>query len=197
MGADQVIALVTFVAVGVWHGAGWTFVTFGVMHAIYICTNEAWDEWKRRRRRVLRKQGRTAPEPGRPRVLAFHVVTLVAVIYANVMFRAHTVGEAAEVWRGMTALNGLGLDTLTGLDWGLAASLAISVVLVFLMPNTQQIMGRFDPAFNWREWRKVGLPPVRWTWKPDAAGLLFAGVTLFFAIMFIQRGKAIFLYFNF
>jgi len=43
----------------------------------------------------------------------------------------------------------------------------------------------------------VGHSPIRWTWKPNAAGLVFAGVTLFTAIMFIQRGKAIFLYFNF
>ena len=98
----------------------------------------------------------------------------------------------------MTALNGLGLDTVAAtLDAGLAASLLVSVVLVFLMPNTQQIMGRFDPAYNWRDWRGVARSPIRWTWKPDAAGLAFAGVTLFAAIMFIQRGKAIFLYFNF
>lgn len=189
-------AFVTFVAVGIWHGAGWTFVLFGVMHAIYICTNEAWDEWRKRRRRQLRKLGRTLAEPGPARVLLFHGVTLVAVIYANVVFRARTVADAIWVWRGMTGLNGLELGGAT-LSWGLAASLLVSVILVFLMPNTQQIMGRFDPAYNWREWRAVARSPVRWTWKPDAAGLLFAGVTLFFAIMFIQRGKAIFLYFNF
>jgi hypothetical protein len=43
----------------------------------------------------------------------------------------------------------------------------------------------------------VGKAPIQWTWKPNAAGLLFAGVTLFLGIVFIQRGKAIFLYFNF
>ena len=190
-------AFVTFVAVGIWHGAGWTFVAFGVMHAVYICTNEAWDEWRKQRRRALRKQGRTLAEPGRVRTLAFHALTLVAVIYANVMFKAHTVGDAVSVWQGMTALNGAGLDAPDLLDAGLAASLLVSVFLIFMMPNTQQIMGHFDPAFNWKEWKAVGHSPIRWTWKPNAAGLVFAGVTLFTAIMFIQRGKAIFLYFNF
>lgn len=189
-------AFVTFVAVGIWHGAGWTFVAFGVMHAVYICTNEAWGEWRRRRRRQLKKLGQTLAEPGPVRTLLFHAVTLVAVIYANVMFRAHAVGDAVLVWKGMTGLNGGALDA-GALDWGLAASLLVSVVLVFMAPNTQQIMGRFDPAYNWREWRGVATPPIQWTWKPNAAGLLFAGVTLFLAIMFIQRGKAIFLYFNF
>jgi alginate O-acetyltransferase complex protein AlgI len=190
-------AFVTFVAVGIWHGAGWTFVAFGVMHAIYICSNEAWDEWRKQRKRALRKQGKTAPEPGFARTLFFHALTLVAVIYANVMFRAHTVGDAVSVWQGMTWLNGSGFGAPGLLDGGLAASLGVSVFLIFLMPNTQQIMGRFDPAFNWREWRAVGIPPIRWTWKPNAFGLAFAGVALFLGIMFIQRGKAIFLYFNF
>ena len=191
-------AFVTFVAVGVWHGAGWTFVLFGAMHAVYICTNEAWGEWRKRRRRQLKKLGRALAESGPLRMALFHAITLVAVIYANVMFKSRTVGDAISVWKGMTALNGLGLDSVAAtLDAGLAASLLVSVVLVFLMPNTQQIMGRFDPAYNWRDWRGVARPPIRWTWKPDAAGLAFAGVTLFAAIMFIQRGKAIFLYFNF
>ncbi len=66
-----------------------------------------------------------------------------------------------------------------------------------MAPNTQQIMGRFDPAWNWRDWRDVGRAPLSWTWKPNAAGLLFAGGVLFIAIMFIQRGQAVFLYFNF
>jgi hypothetical protein len=166
------------------------------MHAIYICTNEAWGEWRKRRRRQLKKLGRSLAEPGPARTLLFHAVTLVAVIYANVMFRAHTVSDALVVWKGMTGLNGSGLDA-PALDWGLAASLVVSVFLVFMAPNTQQIMGRFDPAWNWRDWRNVARAPLSWTWKPNAAGLLFAGTALFLGVMFIQRGKAVFLYFNF
>ncbi len=190
-------AFVTFVVVGVWHGAGWTFVLFGLMHAIYICTNEAWGEWRKRRKKALRKLGKTLAEPGPARVVAFHILTLVAVIYGNVMFRAASVGEAIMVWQGMTALNGAGLELLGAFDIGLWASLTIATVIVFLAPNTQQIMAPYDPAYNWKEWKTVGVAPIRWTWKPNAAGLLFAGVTLFLAIMFIQRGKAVFLYFNF
>jgi D-alanyl-lipoteichoic acid acyltransferase DltB (MBOAT superfamily) len=195
-------AFVTFVAVGLWHGAGWTFVLFGVMHATYICINEAWLEWRKRRRRQLRKLGLTLAESGPARMALFHTITLVAVVYANVMFRSGyaggTVANAVEVWKGMTGLNGVGVGAgASTLTWGLAASLVLSVVLVFLMPNTQQIMGRFDPAYNWGEWRDVAKPPLRWTWTPNVAGLMFAAVTLLGGILFIQRGKAIFLYFNF
>jgi len=129
----------------------------------------------------------------------FHLITLLAVIYANVVFRSKSVGGVLEVWRGMSGFNGLDLGQAAGavMNWGLAASLLASVILVFFMPNTQQIMGRFDPAYNWREWKATARAPFAWTWKPDAAGLIFAGVTLFLGVMFIQRGRAIFLYFNF
>jgi hypothetical protein len=85
----------------------------------------------------------------------------------------------------------------TGLGWDTAVALALSVGLVFLAPNTQQIMSRFDPAHNWREWRDTALAPIRWTWRPSPAGIAFAGATLAIAILAIQRGRAIFLYFNF
>ena len=84
-----------------------------------------------------------------------------------------------------------------GLTSGLAALLALGVAIIFLMPNSQQIMGRFDPAWNWREWRDTARPPISWTWKPNAAGILFAGGVLFLGVCCIQRGAATFLYFNF
>jgi D-alanyl-lipoteichoic acid acyltransferase DltB (MBOAT superfamily) len=189
--------VVTFIAVGIWHGAGWTFVLFGLMHAIYLCANEAWREWLKQRRRKLRRAGKAVPVPGPARVAAAHGATLIAVIFANVVFRSASVSDAARMWSGMTGLEGLGSGAAPPLDWGLGAALAVSALLVFLAPNSQQILGRFDPAHNWAEWRDVARPPLRWTWRPDAFGLGFAGLTLFLAVMFIQRGQAIFLYFNF
>jgi D-alanyl-lipoteichoic acid acyltransferase DltB (MBOAT superfamily) len=190
---------VTFVAVGVWHGAGWTFVLFGVMHATYIIINEAWRDWQGRRRRRLRRAGKPAPEPGLFRRLAVgHGLTLLAVIFANVMFRAHTVHDAATIWSSMTGFSGVGeVFGMQGLSWGVAISLAIAIVLIFLAPNSQQILGRFDPAYNWREWQTVAKAPLSWTWKPNVAGILFAGSALFLGIISIERGRAVFLYFNF
>jgi alginate O-acetyltransferase complex protein AlgI len=190
---------VTFVAVGVWHGAGWTFVLFGVMHATYIIVNEAWRDWQGRRRRRLRRAGKAVPEPGLPRRLAVgHGLTLLAVIFANVMFRAPTVHDAATIWSSMTGFRGVGkVFGDNSLDWGIGISLVVSILLIFPAPNSQQIMGRFDPAYNWQEWRNVAKAPLSWTWRPSPAGILFAATALFLGIAFIQRGRAVFLYFNF
>jgi alginate O-acetyltransferase complex protein AlgI len=118
------------------------------------------------------------------------------VIFGNVMFRARSVDDAVRVWRGMT---GLRADTwsLGSLDPGLMVMLAISAAIVFLAPNTQQIMRRFDPALNWKEWRSVAPPAIDWVWKPSLPGLVFAATALMFGVLFIERGRAVFLYFNF
>ena len=186
----------TFIVVGIWHGAGWTFVLFGVMHAVYVTAYEIWRERQTKRRRRLRKLGKSSPPPGVGRRALAHAVTLVAILLANVMFRAKTVGAAVSIWSAMADLQG-GLMDLSLPRWGVAAAIVACVVLIAFFPNTQQIMGRFDPAYNWREWRDVARPLVDFTWRPNLAGLLAAGVVLFLGVMFIQRGQAIFLYFNF
>ncbi|MBV8593766.1 MAG: hypothetical protein JOZ27_05655, partial [Caulobacteraceae bacterium] len=187
---------VTFVAVGIWHGAGWTFILFGVMHGVYISVNQAWEDGLTRRRRRLRRAGVAVPSPGPARTAGAHVLTLLAVLFANVLFRSPTVAEARRIWSSMIGLAGRA-SVLSLADQAFAAMLVASAAVIFLAPNSQQIMGRFDPAYNWREWRAVASPPLRWTWKPDAAGLAFIGAALFMGVMFIQQGRAVFLYFNF
>jgi len=188
---------VTFVAVGIWHGAGWTFVLYGVMQGAFICINQAWRERSNAKRLKLRRAGLTQAPPGRLRIAAYLVLTLLAVLFSNVMFRASSPSQAVEIWRGMIGLTGGAAGAYGAFDWTLFLTLAVSGAIVFLMPNTQQIMGRFDPAWNWREWRDVALAPIRWTWRPSPAGLAFAAAALFMGVMFIQRGRAVFLYFNF
>ena len=188
---------ITFVAVGIWHGAGWTYVAYGVMQAVYVCTNQFYRELRLRRRRALRKENRTLDEPGRAHTLLFQAITLLAVLFSNVMFRARALPDALTIWCNMVGLHaGPQATGLHVAPWLLPA-LAVSAGIVFLAPNTQQIMRRFGPAQNWDEWKSVAPPILSWSWKPSAAGLLFAGLTLFLGVIFIERGQGVFLYFNF
>jgi D-alanyl-lipoteichoic acid acyltransferase DltB (MBOAT superfamily) len=188
----------TFVVVGIWHGAGWTFVLFGVLHAIYICINEAWRERRRQRQKALRKQGKQLGDPRGFELGFYHLLTLVAVLFGNVLFRAESVGEATSIWGSMAGGNGVGLGTaVPGLGAELLAAIVIGTAIVALAPNTQQIMRRFDPAYNWSAWSDVTRARFDWTWRPTTGGIVFAGLALFIGIEFIQRGQAVFLYFNF
>jgi D-alanyl-lipoteichoic acid acyltransferase DltB (MBOAT superfamily) len=188
---------ITFVAVGFWHGAGWTFGLFGVMHGVYLSLNQAWREVQAQRRRKFKRAGLALGPAKVWQTVLSHVITVIAVIYSQVMFRSDNPSVAVWIWRSMTGLGGANLAPAEGFNGGLAASLIVAAGLVFLAPNSQQIMGRFDPALNWREWRDAARAPFTWTWKPNLAGLLFAGTVLFVGVMFIQRGRAVFLYFNF
>lgn len=189
---------ITFVLVGLWHGAGWTFIIFGAMHGAYLCVNEAWVLRHKNRHRKRRRQGLPPLIEKRFEKALYHLITLLAIGYGNVMFRAASVRDAVSVWRGSIGLNGA-YDPNMSLQQGveLAVVILLGVAIVAFMPNTQQIMRRFVPAYNAAEWVDVAPAMLSWTWAPNWAGLLFAGVTLFLGVMFIQRGQAIFLYFNF
>ncbi len=187
--------VILFVVIGLWHGAAWTFVLFGLMHGSYLAINEYW--------RLLRRKARRKAAVPIWSLGAYHVVTLIAVIFANVMFRAASPGDAVAIWAGM-----LQLDELGQLQQALPAGaselitepglfLLICAAVIFLFPNTQQIMGRYQPIIHWNRWRDVAPAWIRLCWRPTLAWAAWTGVTLFLGAAFILRGQSEFIYFNF
>jgi alginate O-acetyltransferase complex protein AlgI len=85
---------VTFLVSGIWHGAGWTFVFFGVGHGFGLLVNHLW------RRRKL-------PMP------AFWgwLLTFNFVNISFTLFRARSPREFLRVIQGMFGLNGVALPT--------------------------------------------------------------------------------------
>ena len=188
--------LITFVLIGVWHGAGWTFVVFGLMHAVYVLVGETWRERRKQANRKRRKAKLPPLVPGRWEVAGYHLLTLVCVAFANVVFKATGLTDAGAITGAMAGLHGLAATGYVP-PLPLVVLAAATILLIALLPNTQQIMAAYRPAVNYGEWADVNHPPLIWRWRPDARGIVFAGVLLFFAVMFIQRGQAVFLYFNF
>jgi alginate O-acetyltransferase complex protein AlgI len=192
-------SFITFFVLGVWHGAGWNYVVFGLMSGAYISINEAYREIKRRRRRTLRHQGRAAPVEGPLRRAFYHVLTLVCALTANMFFRAGSLREGVMIARGMWGFNGLEHNpALAGLATpGFVGVLLVAAFIVAFLPNTQQIMRNYRPAVNWSTWRDVGRPVLTWSWRPNVLCLLYVSIAFFLGVEFIQRGSAIFVYFNF
>jgi len=188
--------ILVFVVIGLWHGAAWTYVLFGTMHGLYLATNEFWRQRYRKRRK---KQG--GPGPGM--IAAYHALTLLCVMFANVVFRASSVGVAMEVWRGMFRFDRLG-ELATAIPANATELISepliftlIAVFIIAFMPNTQQFMSRYSPVIHWSVWRKVAPPAISLTWRPTLAwGLVMALVT-FLAFAFVTRGQSEFIYFNF
>jgi len=82
---------VTMVLCGLWHGASWSFVTWGALHALYLIGGQL---SRRVRRRVARRTG-LASRPSLHRALQV-VVTFNLVSFAWIFFRAPTLAKALE-----------------------------------------------------------------------------------------------------
>lgn len=88
--------LITFTVSGLWHGAAYTFVTWGFVHGVLYVL----DPFSRRRRKDL--------HPVRERWLRGLglVVTYILVTLTRVFFRADTMGDAMTVFRRLGAAAG-------------------------------------------------------------------------------------------
>jgi D-alanyl-lipoteichoic acid acyltransferase DltB (MBOAT superfamily) len=201
--------LITMLLGGLWHGAGWTFVLWGLLHGLYLCVNHAWHAL----RASLGLDRRPSSAWGRALACA---VTFAAVVAGWVIFRADSVSSATAMLRGMAGMNGFELPDQWLAKWGalgqwLVASgvpfsdarglvsrglvtwIVILLAVVWLAPNTQQIMAKFEPAL---------LIPAdmasakRLAWRPNVAFALLTAAVAFAAIVNLHR-QSEFLYFQF
>lgn len=205
----------TFVLVGIWHGAGLTFLMLGVMHAVYITINHAWRMFGPKSKK--RERGRLAAAS----ITASQVLlTYLAVLAGQVMFRASSVTAALQMMGGMIGLHGVEAlpvpgffmsalrllgpmqNFLTKTHHFLAvsnadsvpgpASLALRFLIVWAFPNSQTIMAKFEPTLA-----KIRISASkRLTWEPTLRWALVLGILLAFDLMSLQQTK-VFLYFQF
>lgn len=80
--------LVTFAASGVWHGAAWNYVVWGLLHGTYMAVEALWRPYRKRFVRWLRFDGTPVL------LLAQRAVTFNLVSLAWVFFRAPTLSDA-------------------------------------------------------------------------------------------------------
>ncbi len=172
--------LITMALAGIWHGSGMTFVIFGLLHGIYLCVNHAVRVFRLGYRRSRRLHAAVL------RCLA----TYLSVLVASVFFRAPSVPAAINVLAGMFGLNGFRDAPAFGLLHGVF--LVTLYGIVWLLPNTQQIMRRYDPVLE-----EVEAPyPIPLAWGPNLRSALAVGVAAGVGILALG-GTTEFLYFQF
>jgi len=189
---------------GLWHGANWTFVAWGGLHGVFLAVNHGWRAW--------RGDSGDSTAVGR---WTGRLLTFTAVTVAWVFFRADNFPASLTMLRGLGGLNGVVLpihyaDILGGLmPWlsGLGVTfgalpvygggwqlviLAGLLGFVWLLPNTQEIMGDFEPAFDARPTRAL----IRW--QPSlASGLMIAVLASYLTLSLLQGPSGEFIYFEF
>lgn len=180
--------ILTMFISGVWHGAGWQFVTFGLLHGLYLVVAHGWRAWKVRRGWELDSDRMLN------RALAV-ALTFGCVVIAMVFFRAESVSAAMAILSGMVGL-GEGAGDFSKRDTLLIVSL---LFVVWALPNVEQWMGHVRTALNFHpqpSWTERWLPSM--TWRPTPAMGIAVGVASFFALATaFSEAPTEFLYFQF
>jgi D-alanyl-lipoteichoic acid acyltransferase DltB (MBOAT superfamily) len=134
--------MLTMLIGGLWHGAAWTFIAWGGLHGLYLVINHAW-------RHVSGKWSLPWRGTAAGRWTA-RLITFLAVAFAWVFFRSEDFATATTLLRGMGGLGGLGLPTkiFAFVTPGPAGALALLLVGVFLLPNSQQLLAGLHPALQ-------------------------------------------------
>ena len=85
--------ILTLLIIGVWHGASWNFVVYGILHGSAV----AFNRWQRKR---------TGRRPGDPLPSAWSwawrwAATFHFVVFARILFRSEDLTSAASIFTGI------------------------------------------------------------------------------------------------
>jgi alginate O-acetyltransferase complex protein AlgI len=109
---------------GLWHGAAWTFVIWGLLHGLFLVIHN-----------VARDHGLTPPS-----VVVNRVITFACVVGAFVIFRAPSMSVAGDVLSSMAGLHGIGsVHAIRAIGVTFGAMIVAALVWVNVMPNTWQV----------------------------------------------------------
>ena len=201
--------MLTMVLGGLWHGAGWTFVMWGTLHGLYLVINHLWRALRQRAGHALERE--TTLGRGTARLITF-----VAVVVGWVFFRAASFTDAVAILRGMAGLNGVSvpagiaayLGSVHGVlqGWGVAFTLGggsrfllqyawivVLLPIVLFAPNTQQLLGRFQPALDFV---REAPQSAHLLWRPSGAWAAFVAVLTVAGLLSLSRISE-FLYYQF
>ena len=174
-------AIVTFLVAGIWHGDGWTFVVYGLIHGFAIAAFLGWREFK----------------IGMPRPLAWGL-TMAVVVTGLVVFPFRQFVDSDELAHQHVGAERCPAFDASFVEIELRKAFSYIVLLgsiVLLLPNSQQILHKMwvssDPMPTDAP-KEAGL--VRWQPTPASA----FGMSVLFCLALSSLGASSgFLYYQF
>ena len=135
-----IATMVTFFVSGFWHGAGWTFVVWGIVNGAFVCA-AAW----------MKRKNLKFPAP------IAYMLTAIGVVLVRVLFVANTFTDAWHVYSGMLNFGSLGSSVyeIARQCWGFVKAngscsilMCIGLFICWFLPNSREMMEKFKP--NWK-----------------------------------------------
>jgi D-alanyl-lipoteichoic acid acyltransferase DltB (MBOAT superfamily) len=171
--------VINFAIIGMWHGANWTFVLFGILHGCYYIPLILKGTMNKKRKIAQNKL------PSFP-VLTNILGTFTLVMLTNIVFRSETIGQA---WGYFSAIFSKSLFSFPATDLKAIGSIAETVFLMGLIVSTI--------IFGWLQRNKQHVlqftdvkisRTFRW-------GIYY--IIVFSIILFYKGGQQDFIYFQF
>lgn len=118
--------LVVFLLSGLWHGANWTFVIWGLLHGLYQIVEKGIDVVKERR--GIEKKVNTFT------IIRNRIITILLVCFAWIFFRANNVNDAfLAIQKLFTGWSNNPIGYLASLDLSMLKVIEVMLFIVFLI----------------------------------------------------------------
>lgn len=193
---------------GLWHGANWMYMWWGVANGILMMLDRGWEDFRRRHGLT----GLSVPFLGQ-------ALTIGLFFTAGILFRASDLPAAGTVFKGLLGFNGLWRplspvapeSLLAPVDTTLYSlmptlhghsPIQMSLVLVVLgaiclfSPNAIELTWRFKVGLNQRQLKPLSRHDGRFVWRPSRPWAVVMGLVAAFAIANLSKATD-FLYFQF
>lgn len=126
-----IATMVTFLVSGFWHGAGWTFVVWGLVNGIFVCIASA-----------MKRKGISFP------AVTSHALTLLGVVLTRILFVAKDFSQAGVVFQSLVNFSESGFAVGSGVSKLMILRIAAACAVIFCMPATHTLSENFKPAWK-------------------------------------------------
>ena len=185
-----------FFCVGLWHGAGWNYILFGLLNGFYIIIFNIWQNFSNNYLKLNLKNNFIFD-------LCKRLFVFALVTFSFVLFRASDLESANEILKAMLGFNGIQFfdifrigEFATNTYQGVF-NIIILLTIIFYFPNTQDfVFNENKSAFNTENKLFKKNKNIFIKWKPQIIWGLGFALIFIFSIMFVSNTNE-FLYFEF
>jgi alginate O-acetyltransferase complex protein AlgI len=190
---------------GVWHGAGWTFVMYGICHGAYVVLHQLWR---------IRVSGPLDLLQSNAYKAAAQAFTFVVVVLTLVLFRSDSVQTAGNMYVHLFGLDGWAFSpqllvqfersnlfriveimapalSAVSLVCGL---LVLALLACWVLPSTYQLFERYEVTISQPACGRQAVWDLRW--NPDRRWAVFVACLALAACLNLSQVSE-FLYFQF